>query len=95
MRHQPKACASDLGDDQSHYLFRRVNKILAKCVCCCRSESVSVTLEDAENGINLNESLLTILLSPRIPTVSSCCTFRFRLVLFRPCAENYTLLGLH
>ena len=21
MRHQPEACASDLGDDQSHYLF--------------------------------------------------------------------------
>jgi len=35
-----------------------------------RSPTISVTLEECETGVDLNESLLTTLLSPRIPNVS-------------------------
>ena len=46
MKHQPKACASDLSDDQSHYLFTVcVNRLLGHWEEAYRDLSKSCQLD--------------------------------------------------
>jgi len=47
------------------------SKELVKCVLFNRSPTIAVTLTDEETGVNLNEFLSDILLSPCVPNVSS------------------------
>jgi len=44
---------------------------MVKCMLFRREPNVSVTLLEEDTEVNLNESLPNILLSPRIPNVSS------------------------